>query len=312
MTHHHLPATADSVTVGILDQAQSPVLTIESGDAVTLETLNHWADAVTPETTLEDVVGLRSIKYEGRGPHSLTGPIEIKGARPGDVLRVDVERLVVREHGFNLSMPGVFDLGLLPDQFPKGWIKHFKHDLDSMTTEFLPGVTVPLAPFLGIMAVAPEKPGPHHTMAPGNFGGNLDIPDITEGATLYLPVWVDGAKFSTGDAHSKQGHGEVCLTAIETAMSEVVLNFSLLEQEGWTQPRVETDNAWITVGLDPDLDVAARLAVADMISLLGSEYQLSRKDAYALCSITVDLSVSQLVNGVKGIQAKLPKSVFTG
>lgn len=312
MTEHVLRATDETVTVGQLDREFPPVLAIEPGDTVTLETMNHWADGVTPETSIDDVIELRSSKYPEVGPHSVTGPIEVAGARPGDVLRVAVERLVPREHGFNLFMPGAFKLGLLYEEFPEGRIRHFEHDLEAMTTEFLPGVTLPLAPFLGIMAVAPEDPGPHHTMPPGLYGGNLDIPELVEGAVLYLPVQVDGALFSAGDAHSRQGHGEVCLTAIETAMDEARLRFSLLEGREWPQPRVETPEAWITVGLDPDLLKAARAAVRDMMRLLGEQYGLKRDDAYSLCSVAADLSVTQVVNGVRGVQARLSKALFAG
>lgn len=310
MTQHQLPATPDTVTVGTLDQSLPFVLTINPGDTVTMETANHWADAVTPETTLDDVVALRTERYPGVGPHSVTGPIEVAGARPGDVLRVEVERLVPREHGFNLFLPAAFETGLLFEDFPEGRVRHFTHDLDTMTTQFLPGVTVPLEPFLGIMAVAPGQPGPHSTVPPGLYGGNMDIPELTEGAVLYLPVWVDGAGFGAGDAHSKQGHGEVCLTAIETAMREARLRFSLLEQARWTQPRIETPDLWITTGFDPDLLTASQAAVRDMIRLLGERYDLSAEDAYSLCSVAVDLSVTQVVNRVRGVHARLPKRLF--
>lgn len=310
MTQHELPATPDAVTVGTLDRDRSPVLTIDPGDTVTTETVNHWGDAVTPETTIDDVVRLRTEAYPGVGPHSVTGPIEIAGARPGDVLKVQVERLVPREHGFNLFLPSAFGTGLLPDDFPDGGIRHFEHDLTAMTTQFLPGVTVPLAPFLGIMAVGPDKAGPHSTVPPGPYGGNMDVPELTEGSVLYLPVWVDGAQFSYGDAHSKQGHGEVCLTAIETAMREVRLRFSLHEGWGLHQPRVETPELWITLGLDPDLLTASQAAIRDMIRLCGEEYGLAPEDAYSLCSVAVDLSVTQVVNQVRGVHARLPKRFF--
>lgn len=310
MTTHTLRATEETVTVGILDQSLPSVLSIDTGDMVELETVNHWADAVTPESSIDDIIELRTERYPDVGPHSVTGPIEVRGARRGDVLRVEIERLVPREHGFNLFYPGAFGTGLLPEDFPKGQIRHCWHDLESMTTQFLPGVTVPLAPFLGIMAVAPPDPGPHSTVPPGPHGGNMDIPELTAGTVAYLPVWVDGAGFGIGDAHSRQGHGEVCLTAIETAMRDVRLRFSLLEQRGWLRPRVETPDLWITTGFDPDLVNASKAAVRDMIRLLEEVYGLSPEDAYALCSVAVDLSVSQVVNTVRGVHARLPKHLF--
>lgn len=310
MAQHVLPASSETVRVGVIDQAHPPVLTVEPGDIVVLETWNHWADGVTPDTTLEDVIRFRNVDYPGRGPHSLTGPIEVQGARPAQVLQVDILELVTREHGFNLHLPGTYGMGLLPEDFPEGGIKHFHLDLESMTTEFAPGIRIPLAPFLGVMGVAPENAGPHSSVPPGPFGGNIDLTDLVAGTSLYLPVFVDGARFYVGDAHACQGDGEVNLSAIETAMRRSCLRLSLLDGPPIPRPRAETPSHFITLAFDTDLDEAVRLAIRDMIDWLVGEYGLSRRDAYSLCSVGVDVGVTQIVNLTRGAHAKLPRAIF--
>jgi acetamidase/formamidase len=259
--------------------------------------------------TLGDVLRLVN-DYAGRGPHSITGPVEVRGAQPGQVLRVDVLELDIDSYGFNLFRPAEFGQGLLPDEFPDGHVYHFHFDLESMTVPFGDHISVDLQPFLGIMGVAPAEPGPHHSAPPGPFGGNLDLRDLVEGTTLYLPVLVDGAGFYVGDAHARQGDGEVCLTALETSMKRARLRLTLVDEEPILRPRAETGGSIITLGLDKSLEVASRQAVLDMIRWLELNSDLTREQAYSLCSIAVDLSVTQLVNGVKGVHAKLPTHIF--
>jgi acetamidase/formamidase len=311
MACHALPATSGTVRVGVIDRAHAPVLAVEPGDEVVIGTWNHWADAVTPTTTMDDVIRYRTEVYPGRGPHSITGPIEVLGAGPGDVLRIDIIDLAIRDHGFNLNLPGSYGMGLLPEDFSEGAIRHFVLDRATMTTEFAPGIRLPLAPFLGIMGVAPAEPGPHSSVPPGNFGGNIDLANLTAGTTLFLPVFVDGARFYAGDAHACQGDGEVNLTAIETAMAEARLRLSLADGPAIERPRAETAEHLITLAFDEDLDVAAKTAVRDMIGWLADDWKLSARDAYALCSLAVDLSVTQVVNKNRGIHAKLPKAIFS-
>ena len=310
MARHTLAATPETVRVGLIDQAHPPVLSVVPGDEVILETWNHWADAVTPATTLDDVIRYRTEVYPGRGPHSVTGPIEVVGARAGDVLRVDILELVVRDHGYNLNLPASYGMGLLPEDFPDGGIRHYELDGATMTTEFAPGIRLPLRPFLGIMGVAPADPGPHSSVPPGDFGGNIDLADLVTGTTLFLPVFVDGALFYAGDAHACQGDGEVNLTAIETAMREARLRLSLADGPSIPRPRAETAEHLITLAFDEDLDVAAKVAVRDMVAWLADDWKLAPEDAYALCSLAVDLSVTQVVNKNRGIHAKLPKAIF--
>lgn len=304
---HNLPATEETVRVGVIDQAFPPVLSVDSGDTVSVETWNAWGNSITPQTTMDDVMELLD-KFSEVGPHDLTGPIEIRGAKPSQVLRVDILKLVPRTHGFNIILPGEVGAGLLPERFPNGEIRHYELDLETMTTAFASGVQLPLRPFLGTMGVAPKEPGPHHSRPPRNFGGNIDVADLVEGTTLYLPVWVDGALFYLGDAHGCQGDGEVNLTALEISMEEALVRLTILDGPSIPRPRAETHDYWITMAFHDDLHEAARLATGDMIDLILANGRMSESDAYTLCSLAMDLSVTQLVNQAMGVHATLPKA----
>lgn len=310
MAIHEIPATDESVVVGLIDRAHRPVLTVESGDEVVFETWNHWGNSIREGMTLEDVLRLVNEVYPGRGPHSITGPVAVRGARPGQVLRVDILELVLNPYGFNLSRPEQFGQGLLPHEFPNGHLRHFHFDLESMTVPYGENVSLSLRPFLGIMGVAPEAPGAHHSAPPGPFGGNIDLRDLVEGTTLYLPVFADGANFYVGDAHGRQGDGEVCLTALETSMQRARLRLTIADEPPLERPRAETGDCVITLGLDEDLHEAARQAVLDMIAWLGRVHGIDRQQAYGLCSLAADLSITQLVNGTKGVHAKLAHDIF--
>lgn len=306
MTLHTLKATGDTVRVGIIDASYPPVLEVDSGDEVVFETWQLWGDAVTPETSFEDVFAMRE-QYRDKGPHSLTGPVAVRGARPGMALRVDILDYQLRDHGFNVMLPRGVGRGLLADEFEGGQIRHFALDSTTMTTRLGDRLTVHLKPFLGIMGVAPSSPEPHISSVPGDFGGNIDCSELTVGATLYLPVWVDGARFYVGDAHAVQGCGEVNQMAIETAMHAARLRLSLLENAPLQRPRIDTGSHIITMGFDPDLREAARQAVRDMIGLLVAEYGIDRDDAYVMCSLKADLIITQVVNGNNGVHAKLAR-----
>jgi len=310
MADYRLDATDETTVVGVFDQARRPVMTVDSGDTVDIETNTHWGNVIYPDTTLDDIIRLRTEVYPDVGPHTLTGPVEVKGAKAGQILKVEILELVPRTHGFNLFYPGAFGTGLLPEDFPDGEIRHFEHDLDNMTTSFSPSITIPLKPFLGIMGVAPPDPGPHSTVPPGPYGGNMDLAELTDGTTAYLPIWNDGAHFSIGDAHSKQGNGEVCLTAIESAFHNSRLRLSVIDDRQIERPFAETPESWITMGFDEDLLIAAKVALRDMISLLQAEYGLSAGEAYSLCSITSDLSITQVVNRTRGVHVSIAKSLF--
>src|SRR5262249_39679502 len=173
---------------------------------------------VVPGATIEQIKKTRT-DFPGRGPHTLTGPVYIEGAEPGDTLRVQINKIVPRAYATNFNVPGMF--GEFPGKFPDGQVKYFYLDLDRRVAEFAPGIEIPLAPFPGILGVARAEPGQYSSVPPGRYAGNLDIRDLTEGAALYVPVFVNGALLWTGASHARHGNGEINLTALETAYKEM-------------------------------------------------------------------------------------------
>jgi len=312
MATHVIKASAATVQGGIISPQVKPILTIASGDTVIFDTWSMWDNLCGPDLTVENALALRDrFRGENRGPHSLTGPIAVQTAEPGDVLKVEIERLDIAEHGINL-IPGKQSRGLLSDIFVNTELRHFALDPRTMTAKFGDRVTIPLRPFLGIMGVSPPPDAPARSSAiPGNFGGNIDCSDLTAGSVLYLPVFVKGAGFYAGDAHAAQGSGEVVQTALETAFTAAQLKLSVVKGRAIKRPQAETADHFITMGLDEDLREAARQAVLDMIDFLAATQGLTREDAYALCSLQADLIVTQLVNGVCGIHARMPKAIFS-
>lgn len=312
MASHQLPANETTVRIGIIDAAHSPVLSIADGDDVTMQTWSHWGGQVVPGMELDSLLTLR--EEAPLGPHSITGPIDVAGAEPGDVLRVDVLELLLGEWGFNLALPSPLGRGVLADQFPEGSLRHFRLDRDSMTTELLPGIPLPLDPFLGIMGVAPPDDGPHSSVPPGPFGGNMDLRDLVVGTSLFLPVFRTAAGFYAGDAHAAQGDGEVNQTAIETSMERAHLRFRVLKAADLPDllrlPWVETSTHLVAVGLNEDLDLAVRQAVESLVVQLTRRFSLDPYDAYALASLAADVEVTQAVNRVKGAHARLAWSAL--
>jgi acetamidase/formamidase len=310
-TTHRLTATPHTVHTGFFDSDIPPVLTIASGDTVNLSTMMLMDGQLRGGMTFEDLVALRQ-GYADRnlGGHTLTGPIFVTGAGPGDVLEIRIGKLVPVELGVNYHLPGHMGIGGLPEDFPNGQIKTFRLDRERWETAFAPGITLPLAPFLGVMGVAP-RPGERRPAAvPDYFGGNIDNKELREGATLFLPVSVAGALFSAGDAHAVQGDGEVNVTAIETALEEALLQFVVRKDMRLERPLAETPTHWITMGFHPDLDEAAKIALRDAIRFLVGVKGLTADEAYALASMAVDLRVTQIVDTNKGIHAMIPKRVF--
>lgn len=309
MHHHRLPATEQTVKLGLVDRTDTPVLRIDSGDEVSIETWSGWGNSINEGSTLEEVMGKAATLAE-RGPHDVTGPIAVSGAKAGQVLRVDVVRLTPAPHATNLIVPGAVGVGLLPERFPEGQLRHYTLDPETMTVELGPRMTVPISPFLGFMAVAPPDDGPHNSIPPGRHGGNLDLKDLTIGSTLYLPIWNDEALFYAGDGHALQGNGEIDVTALEISFDEARLRLTVLDRPPLELPRAETDTAWITLGFGDDLDSAAKQAASSMIDLIVELTELSELDAYALCSICVDLEITQAVNGTVGVHARLAKTLL--
>jgi acetamidase/formamidase len=308
---HKLMASLQTVHTGFFDGEIPPVLTIESGDTVVMNSMWLMDGQLRCGMTLEELIAKRQGYIDRKvGPHTLTGPIAVKGAEPGDVLEVRIKKLIPANCGVNYHFPAKMNIGGLPEDFPVGQFKTLKLDVKNMKTEFAPGVVIPLKPFFGVMGVAP-KPGEKKPAAiPDYFGGNMDNKELVAGTTLYLPINVPGALFSAGDAHAVQGDGEVNVTAIETAMKEAVLLFVVRKDMKIERPMAETKTHWIAMGFHKDLNEAVKIALRDAIQFISKTKGLSPDDAYSLASMAVDLRVTQIVDGNKGIHAMIPKSIF--
>jgi acetamidase/formamidase len=312
MAHHHLKADARTCHWGFFDATRRPVLTIESGDTVTIDTVTG-PPAHVPKSGFHVPPELAEIheRAEKTLPgHILTGPVAVAGARPGQVLEVRIREVGLRQDwGYNVIRPLA---GTLQDDFHETRLLHIP--LDSATgLAHLPwGAKLKLRPFFGVMGVAPPPAwGRITSIVPRAHGGNLDNKELIPGATLFLPIFVEGALFSCGDGHGAQGDGEVCVTAIETALHgtfELILRPDL----SLAYPRAETPTHFITMGMDPDLDQCVVIALRDMIKLICERSNLSREDAYTLCSVAADLRVTQTVNGSKGIHVMLEKAHVSG
>lgn len=311
-TSHTLKASPETVHWGHLDAALPPQLTVQSGDTVTITSVSG-AKGFTPgeDRLLPEHIRVQNEVTPEIGPHILTGPVAVEGAEPGDLLEVRIKDITLPcDWGWMIVRPL---LGTLPEDFP------FDHkiivDLDlengTATAPFAPHPTVPLSPFFGVMSVAPPPAyGRVSTVEPREYGGNIDLKELVAGTTLYLPVHAEGALFSVGDGHAVQGDGEVCLTAIEACL-DGTFELILHKTSPVKFPRAESDTAWITMGLNEDLDDAAKQALREMIALMGELHGMKAVDAYMLCSIAADMRITQLVDGNKGVHCVMPKSIFS-
>ena len=310
-----LKPTPKTVAWGYYDASTAPVLRVKSGDTVEVQTLitsspKRLEGAGVPpaqvEQALRDIYD--QVKDKGPGGHILTGPIYVEGAQPGDVLEVRI--LAIRlaiPYAYNGFGPG---RGFLPEDYPYPKIKIIPLDEKRMVARFAPGIEIPLHPFFGSMGVAPpEGSGRISSNPPWIHAGNLDDKALVAGTTLYIPVHAAGALFEVGDGHAGQGNGEVDITAMETSL---IGTFQLVVHKDmhlhW--PRAETPTEYITMGLHEDLNEATKLAVHEMIDYLMNEKHLSRDDAYMLCSVAADLSITELVDGNKGVHMAIPKAIF--
>jgi acetamidase/formamidase len=306
---HLLPATMETTQWGWFNNAQPPVLHVDSGDSIVFETMMHSHNQVVPGATIEQIKKLRT-DFPGRGPHTLTGPVYIEGAEPGDVLKVRINKIVPRAYGTNFNVPGMF--GEFPSKFPDGQVKYFYLDLERKVAEFAPGIEIPLAPFPGTIGVARAEPGQYSSVPPGRYAGNIDVRDLTEGTTLYVPVFVKGALLWTGDSHAAQGNGEINLTALETAYKEMNVTVDVVKNMKIEWPRIGTKDAWITLGLDRDLNKALEILMGETSRLLIEDRQLSKEQADRMMMANWDCRITQVVDVNKGIHCFSAKGAKAG
>ena len=313
---HRLEATPATVAYGHYWSEAAPALRIASGDVIDVDTLltNNPAGleraGVPPEqvqASLRRIVAEVTGDRRGPGGHILTGPVYVEGALPGDVLEVQVLSIDLPiDYGYNGCA------GFLPENCDRAVPqKIVPLNREAMTAEFFPGVVIPLKPFFGSMGVAPPPElGRVSSNPPSRFAGNLDNKELTAGATLYIPVFVPGALFAVGDGHAAQGDGEVDQTAIETSLRGR-LRLTVRKGEHLNWPRAETPTDYISMGTDPDLTVATKIAIQEMVDFLARTRGLTSHQAYQLVSVAGNVAITQLVDRpTHGVHVKVPKSIF--
>jgi len=315
---HRLEATPATVAYGYYWADAPPVLHIDSGDIIDVDTLltntpTGLAKAGVPDDKIQ--ASLKAIVSEvtgdrrGPGGHILTGPVYVEGAEPGDVLEVKILSIELPiDYGYNGCS------GYLPENCETGApVKIIPLDRKKMTAEFLPGIVIPLKPFYGSLGIAPEAAmGRLSSNPPGRHAGNLDNRELVAGSTLYIPVFARGALFEIGDGHVAQGDGEVDQTAIETSLRGR-LQLTVRKDMKLKWPRAETATDYISMATDPDLIIATKTAIQEMIDFLVAEKKLTRHQAYQLVSIAGNVAITQLVDKPNvGVHVKLPKSLFVG
>ncbi|MFT4412253.1 acetamidase/formamidase family protein [Fredinandcohnia humi] len=297
---------------GSFNKDYKPILTVKSGDTVQAKTLDiQWGYSDSPG---KEPIHFQSREREERPGHPILGPIAIEGAKPGMVLEVRINELVPGWYGRNWAGGNQSwqneKLGLVnSERVQLDWRLHST----TMTGSCLIGdreFHVGLSPFLGLMGVAPGEEGIHSTPPPRYCGGNIDCKELVRGSSLFLPISVEGALFSFGDGHALQGDGESSGTAIECPMDIVDLTLIVHEDQTLTMPRANTPAGWLTFGFNEDLNEAAAVALDEMVKLMQEFYGVSKTEATALASVAVDLRVTQVVNGAKGVHALLPHGVL--
>lgn len=293
---------------GYFDAAREPVLTVESGSEVTIQTVSGGPDMLPGKGFYvpEELLDLHAAGAPTMPGHILTGPIAVNGAVPGDVLQVDILEVKLRQDwGYNMIRPLV---GTLPHDFPERHKTIIPLDIDRAVATMPWGLELPLTPFFGVMGVAPPAEwGRISTIEPRAHGGNIDNKELVSGTTLYLPVFADGALFSCGDGHGAQGDGEVCVTAIETAL-EGRFRFSVRRDLKFSYPQAETREHIITMGMDTDLDRCVEIALRHMIDFVSDRLAITKAEAYMLCSLSGDLRITQTVNREKGVHMMMKKT----
>jgi acetamidase/formamidase len=296
--HHEIPLERRTLH-GHFSRDLEPVLTVEVGDSIAFACLSSGWRTESGELfePRDDVLD---------AGHALIGPVEVRGCRAGQTLVIGIDQVVVGSWGWcaaadwstplndrlalsegpGVSLDWTLDAGTSIGRSERG------HELD-------------LHPFLGVLGMPPPEPGIHSTAPPRIWGGNIDCKELVEGTRLYLPISVDGAFFSAGDCHARQGDGEVSQLAIECPLGRAALTFGVRDDLELSTPIAWTPDAWLTFGFDEDLDEAAAIAVDAMLEHMGREHGFGRAEALALASLVVDLRITQMVNGVRGVHARL-------
>jgi acetamidase/formamidase len=313
---HRLEATPATIVYGYYWSQAPPVLRISSGDVIDVDTLltntpEGLAKAGVPDdriqTSLKEIVSQVTGDRRGPGGHILTGPVYVEGAEPGDVLEVRIQSIELAiDYGYNGCK------GVLPENCePNAPVRIIPLDRHRMTAQFAPGIVIPLRPFFGSMGVAPApEAGRVSSNPPGRHAGNLDNRELVAGSILYIPVFARGALFEVGDGHVAQGDGEVDQTAIETSLRGR-LQLTVRKDMKLTWPRAQTPTDYISMATDPDLNVATRTAIQEMVDFLVAEKQLTRHEAYQLVSVAGNVAITQLVDKPNvGVHVRLPKSIF--
>jgi acetamidase/formamidase len=341
---YRVPATSETTTLGLFTLNKTPVIKIRSGDTVSLETWNSCLhEMVFNKTTPADVAKFYVAHdiQKRRGMHTLTGPVYVDGAEPGDVLEIRVLDIKLSDWGYNFLSP---TQGIL-SEFTKPRIKYFKFNKKNNTTEFVKGVCLQLKPFPGVLAVAPPLDWPQgwpvnmptpmgqpvtgefNSVPPGPFGGNLDQPELQAGSIIFLPVFQKGGLVWTGDSHAMQSNGEIDITALETAYESITFQFIVrkdLKAEGvfdktkrkggnaFSWPIIENSTHWMIVGLNVDLFEAMKLASRNAIDFLVHMQGLSPEESYQFLSMVGDFEIAEAVNVIKNVTVHIPKEPFKG
>jgi acetamidase/formamidase len=313
---HRLEATPATVVYGYYWADAKPALHIDSGDIIDVDTLltntpAGLAKAGVPDQkiqpTLKAIVDELTGDRKGPGGHILTGPVYVETAEPGDVLEVKILSIMLAiDYGYNGCK------GFMPENCePDTPIKILALDRSRMVAEFTPGIVLPLHPFFGSMGVAPPpEAGRVSSNPPGRHAGNLDNRELIAGTTLYIPIFTKGALFEIGDGHAAQGDGEVDQTAIETSLRGR-LQLTVRKDMKLTWPRAETATDYISMATDPDLTVATKGAIQEMIDFLVTQKKLTQHQAYQLVSLAGNVAVTQLVDKPNyGVHVRMPKSIF--
>ncbi len=309
---HSIHSVGARHTAVVWDNAAEPVLEAESGATVELETVDASGGQLTPRSSAADVADMDMTRV-----NPVTGPVYVKGAQPGDVLEIEIRELRARDWGWTAIIP---DFGLLAGEFPEPWLNVSEVDAANRTVYFTDGVALPFDPFPGTIGIAPEEPGQHSVLPPTKWGGNLDIKHLRVGTTLLLPVAVEGALFSVGDTHAAMGDGEVCGTAVESAM-DIAVRLSVRKDINIPYPQYHVpagqlaqagqSSYHVCTGVGPDLFEATREATRATVDHIEQTYGRSRQEAYAIASVAVDLKIHEVVDAPNWVVgAFLPEAIF--